>query len=71
MLDKSIWRDVYNLHAECERKIDSPTLWDSVFWPQVYMILGKHPNNPFCMGILLEVHAELERTLKGGESDVY
>ena len=64
MLDKAIWRDVYNLHAECEQSISNPALWDSIFWPNAYSLLAKHHNSPFCMGLLLEVHAEVERTQK-------
>ena len=69
MLSPAIYRDVFNLHKECEQHIHNPGIWDLIFWPRANALYEKYHFNPLCMGFLLEVHAELERTQKGGEKN--
>ncbi len=60
-MDNRIYRDVYNLHAECLDRLNEPDFWDSVFWPKAEALFEKHKHNLFLMGMVLEVHAEVER----------
>lgn len=60
-MDKSIYRDVYNLHAECLSQLNEPDFWDSVFWQKVDALTEKHNQNVFFMEMVIAVHGELER----------
>lgn len=60
-MDNSIYRDVYNLHAECLDRLNEPDFWDSVFWPKVDALTEKHNHNVFFMEMVIAVHGELER----------
>ena len=60
-MDNSIYRDVYNLHAECLDRLNEPDFWGSVFWPKVYALTEKHNHNVFFMEMVIAVHGELER----------
>ena len=64
MIDKGVYRDVYNLHAECLECLNAPDFWDSVFWPKVDTLVEKHGNNLFLMDMVIAVHGEVERRWK-------
>ena len=68
MVDKSIYRDAYNLHTECYEHITEPDFWDKTFWPKADAITQKHNYDSFCIGLLVDIHAELERARQGGET---
>ena len=59
MPDKSVYRDVYNIHSECLKRLNEPDFWDRVFWPKVDTLTEKH--NMFFMEMVIAVHGELER----------
>ena len=60
-MDNSIYRDVYNLHAECLDRVNEPDFWDLVFWPQADALAEKHKHSIFFIEMMLAVHGELER----------
>lgn len=66
-MDKTIYRDIYNLHAECLSRLNEPDFWDSVFWPKVDTLTEKHNHNVFFMEMVIAVHGELERRWKKRE----
>ena len=60
-MDNSIYRDVYNLHADCMGQLNEPDFWDSIFWPKVDILTEKHNHDVFFMQMVIAVHDELER----------
>lgn len=64
MIDKGVYRDVYNLHAECLECLNEPDFWDSVFWPKVNGLSEKHRGDTFYMDMIIAVFGDLERRWK-------
>lgn len=63
-MDNELYRDVYNMHAECLGLLNEPDFWDSVFWPRADKLTEKHNHNVFFMEMVIAVHGELERQLR-------
>jgi hypothetical protein len=60
-MDKTIYRDVFDLHADSLKRLDEPDFWDNVFWPAADALAEKHQHNVFFIEMMLAVHGELER----------
>lgn len=65
-MNNAIYRDVYNLHAECLARLNEPNFWNAVFWPKVEALTEKHRRDAFFMEMVLAVHGELERLYRRG-----
>lgn len=65
---KSIYRDVFNLHAESLGKLSDPRFWDDFFWPRVDALAEKHRHDVFFIDMILAVHGELERRQKNANN---
>lgn len=66
MPDKSVYRDVYNIHSECLKRLNEPDFWDRVFWPMVKPLAAKHQDDVFFAEMLATVFCEIERRWKRG-----
>lgn len=64
MPSKSIYRDIYNLHADCIPRLREPDFWDSVFYPKIEAMTERYNNAPFLIDMLVAVHGDLERRYK-------
>lgn len=60
-MNNAVYRDVYNLHAECLERLNEPDFWDAVFWPKADALAGKHRRDVFFIDMMLAVHGDLER----------
>ena len=65
-MDKTTYRDIFNLHAECLSRLNEPDFWDSVFWPKVEALAAKHQDDQFFAEMLATVFCEIERRWKRG-----
>ena len=60
-VDKSVWRDAFNLFTDSLDRLEEPDFWDGFFWPRADAITAKHEGDELCAGILVAVHQEIER----------
>lgn len=67
-IDKSVYRDVYDLHAEMLEKLGAPDFWDAVYWPRADALMQKHEHDVFFLEMMLALHGELERRWKQNDS---
>lgn len=66
IIDKTIYRDVFNFHAERLEALDKcPEKGLNAYWDHtcntMMGIAAKHNNDLFCVEMLVAVHADLER----------
>lgn len=57
---RAIYRDAFNLHAERSAHLNEPDFWDRTC-EQLTTLALKYDNAPFCIDLLVCIHAELER----------
>lgn len=67
-IDKGVYRDVFNLHAESLPRLGDPRFWDDVFWPRADALVEKHRHDVFFIEMMLAVHGELERRQKHADN---
>lgn len=63
-VNRSVYRDVFNLHAESLSRLGDPRFWDNFFWPNADALTEKHRHDVFFIEMMLAVHGELERRQK-------
>lgn len=63
-MNKGIYRDVFNLHAECMPRLNEPDFWDSIFYPKIEAMTKQYDNDPLLIDLLVAVHGDLERRYK-------
>ena len=69
MIDKTVYRDVYDLHAEMLGKLGAPDFWDSIYWPRADALMRKHKGDLFFLDLMISLHGELERRWKERDTE--
>ena len=61
MINKGVWRDVFDLYAEGLNRLVDADFWGKFFWPRADALSAKYKQNTFCIDMLIAIHSELER----------
>lgn len=61
MIDKGIWRDIYNFYEDRLQALQGADFWPAT-WTKAEAIAARHGGqDSFCADLLLAVQIELER----------